>query len=121
MKKRGETGENENKKIIIMRAGVACAMALFFVAWIFGLKHQFKNADADSGGNVSFKQTKAALDKIVNDARMEIGLSAKILEQEAKNQKAREQELTEEQIKTLKETLLNRSESAFASSTIEAE
>lgn len=92
----------EREKIILMRIGITCVMVVFFVAWIFNLKYQFKiSADNGSRGSFSWEQTKAELDKAMSQVK------ESIKEIKQLNTLPREPELTSEQIDLLKGKLMN--------------
>lgn len=128
MKDRSEIKEKSNKtseemekeKILLMRVGVACVMVVFFVAWIFNLKYQFKiNANNQSKSSFSWEETKAELDKAMSQVKEGINEIKKIQETKQQNILPREPELTDEQINLLKGKLMSEvATSTTASSTI---
>ncbi|MFA6306446.1 MAG: hypothetical protein WCV70_02450 [Patescibacteria group bacterium] len=112
--------EIEKEKILLMRVGVACVMVVFFVAWIFNLKYQFKiNSNNNNKSSFNWEQTKAELDKAMDQVKQGISEIKKI--QAAKEQEAspNEPELTSEQINLLKIKLMNEAATGtMATSTI---
>lgn len=100
--------EIEKEKILLMRVGVVCIMVVFFVAWIFNLKYQFKiNSDNNSKGSFNWEQTKAELNKAMSQIKEGINEIKKIQEATPQNTLPREQELTDEQINLLKGRLMD--------------
>lgn len=111
--------EIEKEKLLLMRTGVACVMIIFFVAWIFNLKYQFK-INSNNGGENSFnwEQTKVELDKAMSQVKQGISEIKQI--QAAKEQEIspNEPKLTSQQINLLKGRLMDEAAaSATASST----
>lgn len=108
-KKPDKTDEDIKKeKILLMRVGVACIMVIFFVAWIFNLKYQFKiNSDNQSKNSFSWEETKAELDKAMSQVKEGINEIKKIQETKEQNTLPQEPELTSEQINLLKGKLMD--------------
>jgi len=111
--------ETEKEKILLMRVGVACVMVVFFVAWIFNLKYQFKmNSNNSSKSSFSWEQTKAELDKAMNQVKQGIQEIKQIQATKEQNTLPGEPELTSEQINLLKGKLMEEvATSTTASST----
>jgi len=110
-----ESQEVEKEKLLLMRVGVACVMVVFFVAWIYNLKYQFKiNSNNQNQSSFGWEQTKAELDKAMNQVKEGISEIKKILATTEQNTLPREPELTDEQINLLKGKLMGE----VASSTI---
>jgi len=118
-KKTGE--EIEKEKILLMRAGVACVMVVFFVAWIFNLKYQFKiNSNNQGQSSFNWEQTKTGLDKAMSQVKQGIQEIKQIQAAKVQNTLPRGTELTAEQIDLLKEKLMKEvATSTTASSTKE--
>jgi len=111
--------EIEKEKILLMRVGVVCIMAIFFVAWIFNLKYQFKiNSNNNSKSSFNWEKTKAELDKAMNQVKQGISEIKQIQATKPQNTLPREPELTAEQINLLKGKLMSEvATSTTASST----
>ena len=90
-----------------MRVGVACVMVIFFVAWIFNLRYQFKINSNNSKSSFSWEQTKAELDKAMNQVKQGISEIKKIQATTPQNTLPREPELTAERIDLLKGKLMS--------------
>ncbi|MFA5359601.1 MAG: hypothetical protein WC349_01420 [Patescibacteria group bacterium] len=104
----------EKEKIMLMRVGVACFMVIFFVAWIFNLKYQFKiNSNNSSKSSFDWEQTRTELSKTLGQIKQGMA-EIKQAQTVAQNITPEESELTNEQINLLKEKLIN----DVASSTI---
>jgi len=121
LEKRTDDGA-EKEKLLLLRVGVACIMVIFFVAWIFNLKYQFKiNSNNNSNKSAfNWEQTKAELDKAMGQVKEGLAQIKQAREQ-AQNTLPREPELTSEQIDLLKGKLMSEAASsttATASSTI---
>ena len=98
----------EKEKLLLMRVGVACVMVVFFVAWIFNLKYQFKiNSDNNSKSSFDWEQTKVELNKAMSQIKEGINEIKRIQEITPQNTLPREPELTAEQINLLKGKLMN--------------
>ena len=111
-----ESPENaEKEKLMFMKVGVACVMVIFFVAWIFNLKYQFKiNSDNNSQSAFNWQQTKVELDQAMSQVKQ--GL-AQI--KQAQNTLPSQPALTVEQIDLLKGKLMGETASSTtATSTI---
>lgn len=109
--------EAEKEKLLLMRVGVACVMIIFFVAWIFNLKYQFKiNSDNKSKNSFSWEQTKAELDKAMNQIKQGINEIKQIQTANEQNTLPREPELTSEQINLLKGKLMSETASGTTAS-----
>ncbi len=107
-----KTENTEKKKLLIMRAGVSCVMAAFLIAWIFNLKYQFKTSSGNGKKNFNWTQTKGEL----NNAMAQIKQDLNQIKQE-KNILPISQELTPEQIDSLKAKLADQTAGLAASST----
>lgn len=59
----------ESKKLIIMRTCIACVMAVFFIAWIFNLKYQFKTSFGEEGQKLNLGQAKANIDEAIANTK----------------------------------------------------
>ena len=107
----------EKEKLMFMRVGVVCFMVIFFVAWIFNLKYQFKiNSNNNSKSSFNWEQTKAELDKAM--AQVKEGLAQiKQAREQVQNTLPRQPQLTSEQIDLLKGKLMNEIATGTASST----
>ena len=121
LEKRTDDGA-EKEKLLLLRVGVACIMVIFFVAWIFNLKYQFKiNSNNNSNKSAfNWEQTKAELDKAMGQVKEGLAQIKQAREQ-AQKTLPREPELTSEQIDLLKGKLMSEAASsttATASSTI---
>ena len=103
-----KTGNTEKKTLLLMRVGVAGFMAIFFMAWIFSLKYQFKtNANNNSKSSLNWEQTKTELDKVMNQVKQGIAEIKQIQAAKQQNTLPRQPELTSEQIDLLKGKLIN--------------
>lgn len=109
----------ERKKILLMRAGVICIMVIFFAAWIFNLKHQFKiNSNNNDKSLFNWEQAKAELDKAMSHVKQGVNDIKQIQATNQQRTLPREQELTVEQINLLKGKLMSQTTSnTTASST----
>ncbi|MFH1583319.1 MAG: hypothetical protein ABIB72_03315 [Candidatus Falkowbacteria bacterium] len=109
----------EKEKQLLMRVGVACFMIVFFVAWFFNLKYQFKiNSNNNSKSSFNWEQTKAELDKAMSQVKQGINEIKQIQATKEQNTLPHEPELTAEQIDLLKGKLMNEvATSTTASST----
>ncbi|MEI6596633.1 MAG: hypothetical protein WCL13_00250 [bacterium] len=119
-KKFSQTSEDlEKEKILLMRVGVACVMVVFFIAWIFSLKYQFKvNSNNNDKSAFNWEQTKDELDQAMGQIKQGIAEIKQTQEIKQQNTLPREPELTGEQINLLKIKLLNEvATSTIASST----
>ena len=121
LEKRTDDGA-EKEKLLLLRVGVACIMVIFFVAWIFNLKYQFKiNSNNNSNKSAfNWEQTKAELDKAMGQVKEGLAQIKQAREQ-AQNTLPVPPELTAEQIELLKGKLMSEAASsttATASSTI---
>ena len=108
----------EQNKKLIMWLGVGGVMTVFFVAWIFNLKYEFKASlkkSAKSGFNWS--QTKSELDKAMNQVKQGLSEVKKIQANLKPKATVGQAGLTPEQINLLKGKLLNEAASGTASST----
>jgi len=117
-KKTDKAGEDmEREKLLLMRAGVACIMVIFFVAWIFNLKYQFKiNSNNNSKSSFNWEQTKAELDKAMSQVKESVAEIKQIQEAKKQNTLPREPELTPEQINLLKGKLMDEAASSTVAS-----
>jgi len=98
----------EKEKLTLMRVGVACIMVIFFVAWIFNLKYQFKiNSNNNSKSSFNWQQVKAELDQAMGQVKQ--GL-AQI--KQAQNTLPSQPKLTVTQIDLLKVKLMNQTASS---------
>ncbi len=105
--------ETEQEKLLIMRVGVACVMIVFFAAWIFNLKYQFKvNANNNAGSSFDWNQAKVELDKALNQMKEGVEEIKQIQTNSQQNTLPRESELTTEQINLLKGKLLGEAASS---------
>jgi porphobilinogen deaminase len=106
--------EIEKEKIMLMRVGVACFMMIFFVAWIFNLRYQFKmNSNNVNKSSFNWEQTRTELSKTLGQIKQGMA-EIKQAQTVAQNTNPEEPELSNEQINLLKEKLIN----DVASSTI---
>ena len=107
----------DKEKMFLLKVGVVCVMVIFFVAWIFNLKYQFKiNSNNKSQSTFNWEQTKAELDKAT--AQVKEGLAQiKQAREQVQNITASQTELTAEQINLLKGKLMNEVATGTASST----
>ena len=97
----------ERDKRLLMRLGIGCIMAVFFIAWIFNLKYQFKaNASKSFKSNFNWNQTKAQWDQAMGQVKQGIA-EIKQLQKTAPNNLPKEPELTASQINLLKGKLIN--------------
>lgn len=104
----------EKEKIMLMRVGVACFMVIFFVAWIFNLKYQFKiNSNNSNQSSFDWEQTRTELNKTLGQIKQGMA-EIKQAQTITQNTTPEEPELTNKQISLLKEKLIN----DIASSTI---
>jgi hypothetical protein len=110
--------ETEQERIMLMRIGVACFMVIFFVAWIFNLKYQFKmNSNNSSKSSFDWEQTRSELDKTLGKIKQGIAEIKQV--QTVPQNTSANMELTNEQINLLKEKLVNEMASTtVATSTI---
>ncbi len=110
----------EKKKKLIMWVGISCIMAVFFIAWIFTLKYEFKSsANKNSGNLFNWSQAKSELDKAMTQVKQGVE-QIKQIQKNASSALPKESELTAEQINLLKGKLLNEvASSTTASSTVE--
>lgn len=113
-------GKEEQKKKLIMWLGIGGVMLVFFVAWIFNLKYEFKASlkkGADNGFNWS--QTKTELDKAMKQVKQGLDEVKKIQENLnlKQNTLSDQPKLTPEQINLLKSKLLDEIDTGTASST----
>jgi len=100
-------GGAEKEKILLMRVGIACVMVVFFVAWIFNLKYQFKiNSNNSDKSSFNWAETKAELDKAMGQVKEGINEIKKIQAAKEQNTLPGEPELTNEQINLLKDKLM---------------
>lgn len=98
----------EREKILLMRVGVACFMFVFFVAWVFNLRYQFKvSLDNSNRSSFNWEQTKAELDKAMSQVKQGIEEIKQTQENKQMNTLPREPELNSEQINLLKGKLIN--------------
>ncbi|MFH1255079.1 MAG: hypothetical protein V1667_01245 [bacterium] len=107
-----KTENKEKKKLLIMRTGVSCIMAVFLIAWIFNLNRQFKISSENGKKNFNWAQTKNEL----NNAMAQIKHGLNQIKQE-KNALPISQELTPEQIDSLKAKIADQTAGLAASST----
>jgi hypothetical protein len=115
-----KTGEDiEREKIFLMRIGITCVMIVFFVAWIFNLKYQFKisSDNGSRGSSFSWEQTRAELDKAMSQVKESLKEIKQTQETKQLNTLPREPELTSEQIDLLKGKLMNEIATSTAAST----
>lgn len=97
----------ENKKLVLMRAGVAGVMIIFFITWIFSLKYQFKTkADNKNKKSFNWEQTKAELDQAMSQVKKGIAEIKQIQAAKPQNTLPRQPELTNKQIDLLKTKLI---------------
>ena len=114
-----DSGKEEQKNKLIMWLGIGGVMIVFFVAWIFNLKYEFKASlkkSATSGFNWS--QTKSELDKAMTQVKQGLAEVKKIQANLKANALPSETKLTAEQINLLKGKLLNEAATGTASSTV---
>lgn len=108
----------EKKKLLIMRLGVAGVMLIFFAAWIFSLKYQFKtNAANNHKSSFDWEQTKTELDKALGQVKQGFTEIKQIQAAKQQNTLPRPPELTSRQINLLKGKLINETAASTASST----
>ncbi len=64
----------EKKKKLIMWIGVSSIMAVFFIAWIFNLKYEFKAIASRSGktGEFDWSQVKTQLDDTMKQVKQSL-------------------------------------------------
>ena len=96
----------EKKKLLLMRAGVAGLMIIFFIAWIFSLKYQFKT-NANNKSSFSWEETKTELDQAMSQVKQGLAEIKQIQAAKQQNTLPRQPELTSEQIDLLKGKLIN--------------
>jgi hypothetical protein len=102
--------ETEQERIMLMRIGVACFMVIFFIAWIFNLRYQFKmNSSNISKSSFNWEQTRDELDKTLGQIKQ--GMEEI---KQAQSINSEEPKLTSDQINLLKMKLTNE----MASSTV---
>lgn len=106
----------ENKKLVLMRLGVAGFMIIFFIAWIFSLKYQFKTK-ADNKNSFNWEQTKVELDQAMGQVKKGVAEIKRTQAAKPQNTLPRPSELTAEQLNLLKGKLINETASGTASST----
>jgi hypothetical protein len=107
----------EKKKLLLMRAGVACVMIIVFTAWIFNLKYQFKtNSNNNGKSSFNWEQTKTELNKAMSQIKQGISEIKQIQATKEQNTLPREPELTSEQINLLKGRLMSEAATGTASS-----
>ncbi len=108
----------EAKKRLLMWVGISSIMVIFFVAWIFNLKYQFKINSNNSGKSAfNWEQTKAELDKAMGQVKEGLAQIKQAREQ-VQNTLPRQPELTSQQIDLLKGKLMGEvASSTTASST----
>ena len=99
--------EIEKEKILLMRVGVACVMVVFFVGWIFNLKYQFKINSNSGKSSFNWAETRAELDKAMNQVKEGLTEIKQIQATAVQNTLPREPELTAEQIDLLKGKLMD--------------
>ncbi len=100
--------EIEKEKLLLMRVGVACTMVIFFVAWIFNLKYQFKiNSNNSAKNSFDWEQTKIELDKAMSLVKQGINEIKEVQATKEQNTLPREADLTSEQINLLKGKLMS--------------
>ena len=116
IEKGADPEEVEREKRLFMWVGVGCIMVVFFVAWIFNLKYQFKINSENSGKNTfNWEQTKAELDKALGQVKQGLNEIKQLRDNSAP---AGQTELTPEQINLLKGRLLGEiATSSMATST----
>lgn len=108
----------EKKKLILMQVGVAGFMVIFFTAWIFSLKYQFKaNAVNNKQNSFNWEQTKTELNKAMGQVKQGMKEIKQIQATKQVNTLPREPELTAEQINLLKGKLINEIATGTATST----
>ncbi|MDO8593138.1 MAG: hypothetical protein Q7R92_05280 [bacterium] len=106
----------EREKRLLMRIGVSCIMAVFFIAWMLNLKYQFKaNAGKGAKADINWNQTKAQWDQAMAQVKQGIA-EIKQLQKTALNNLPKEPELTSQQINLLKGKLINEVATGTASS-----
>lgn len=109
-----ESVEQKNK--LIMWVGISCIMAIFFIAWIFNLKHEFKSIAKKSANNgFNLSQAKVELDKAMSQVKQSIA-QIKQAQSQARGVLTSKPELTPEQINLLKGKLLTEIATGTASS-----
>ena len=109
--------EIESEKLLLMRVGVACVMIVFFAAWIFNLKYQFKaNSNNNAGSAFDWNQAKVELDKALSQVKQGVEEIKQIQTTNQQNTLPRESELTAEQINLLKGKLMNEAATSTAAS-----
>ena len=109
--------EIEREKLLIMRVGVACVMIVFFAAWIFNLKYQFKiNSNNNARSAFDWNQAKVELDKALSQVKEGVEEIKQIQTTNQQNTLPRESELTAEQINLLKGKLLGEAASSTTAS-----
>lgn len=97
----------DKKKLLLLRAGVAGVMIIFFIVWIFSLKYQFKtNANNNSRNSFNWEQTKTELDQAMSQVKQSIKEIKQIQAAKPQNTLPRQPELTNEQIDLLKGKLM---------------
>lgn len=107
LEKRTEDEDKERKKLLLLRAGVAGSMVIFFAAWIFSLKYQFKtNENNNNKNSFNWEQTKAELDQVMSQVKQGLKEIKQIQAARPVNTLPRETELTSEQLDLLKEKLM---------------
>ena len=99
--------QEERKNKLIMWIGISCIMAVFFIAWIFTLKYEFKaSLNKRASGSFNWNQTKAELADAM--AKVKLGIAeVKQIQKETLSNSPQQSELSVEQIKLLKGKLLN--------------
>jgi hypothetical protein len=110
--------KTEKEKRLFMWIGVSCIMVVFIVIWIFNLKYEFRtNANKSNKNNFNWNQTKAELDKAMQQVKQGIAEIKQIRQTAEQNILPKEPQLTEEQINQLKGKLLFGVASSTATST----
>lgn len=110
--------KTEKEKRLFMWIGVSCIMVVFIVIWIFNLKYEFRtNADKSNKNNFNWNQTKAELDKAMQQVKQGMAEIKQIRQTAEQNTLLKEPQLTEKQIDLLKGKLMSEAATGTATST----
>jgi len=107
------------KKKLLMWVGISCLMVIFFVAWIFNLKYEFKaSLSRSSKSEFNWSQSRAELDKAMAKIKQGLAEIKKIRANLKPEALSGELSPTAEQIDLLKGKLLNEVATGTATSTV---
>lgn len=108
---------SEQKKKLIMRAGISGLMIIFFIIWVFSLKYEFNlSARKSANSNLNWSRIKTELNQAVDQAKAGIN-QIKLIKQNSPAIFSKETALTPEQANLLKGKLLDEIAAGTTSST----